>query len=125
MAPGLSPPQRTRRAAPRACRRSRPTTSARPWTRSSALGATGRCSARYALPPPAPSRSWGVNLGDLGFLVEVGPDELPAALDRLDAGEFTIETHHGLEVDAPRGNWVAFNDVALARVPATAPSAPP
>jgi NAD+ kinase len=44
----------------------------------------------------------GVNLGNLGFLAEVVPEELPAALDRLETGDFVIETHHGLEVAAPR-----------------------
>jgi NAD+ kinase len=81
------------------------------------LGGDGTMLGALRLAAARPVPVLGVNLGDLGFLVEVGPDELPAALDRLDAGEFTIETHHGLEVGAPRGNWVAFNDVALARVP--------
>src|SRR5690348_3957947 len=35
----------------------------------------------------------GVNLGNLGFLVEVEPTELADALDKLEAGEFEIEDH--------------------------------
>ena len=35
----------------------------------------------------------GVNLGNLGFLVEVEPHELDAALDRLETGDYTIEEH--------------------------------
>jgi NAD kinase len=34
-----------------------------------------------------------VNLGSLGFLIEVRPDELDGALDRLAAGDYTIEEH--------------------------------
>ncbi len=59
----------------------------------------------------------GVNLGNLGFLVEVEPDELPAALDRLERGEFTIEQHSALAVRAGDAESVGFNDVALVRVP--------
>ena len=59
----------------------------------------------------------GVNLGNLGFLVEVEPDELPAALDRLERGEFTIEQHSALQLRAGDEESVGFNDVALVRVP--------
>jgi NAD+ kinase len=81
------------------------------------LGGDGTMLGALRLAAARPVPVLGVNLGDLGFLVEVGQDELPAALDRLDSGDFTIEFHHGLEVGGPRGSWVAFNDVALARVP--------
>jgi NAD+ kinase len=60
----------------------------------------------------------GVNLGNLGFLVEVHPDELPDALDRLERSEFTIEQHSGLWLDGNEA--VAFNDLALVRVPGDA-----
>ena len=36
----------------------------------------------------------GVNLGNLGFLVEIQPHELDSALDRLDTGAFTVEEHN-------------------------------
>src|SRR6266513_1425551 len=42
----------------------------------------------------------GVNHGNLGFLVEVAPDQLPSALKRLAAGDFCIEQYACLEVDA-------------------------
>src|SRR5215831_13179664 len=42
----------------------------------------------------------GVNHGNLGFLVEVTPDQLPSALKRLAAGDFCIEQYACLEVDA-------------------------
>jgi NAD+ kinase len=66
----------------------------------------------------APVPVLGVNMGNLGFLTEVGPDELPEALDRLAADNFTIEPHSCLEVRY-RGQepTLAFNDVAISRVP--------
>jgi NAD+ kinase len=62
----------------------------------------------------------GVNYGHLGFLVEVDPSGLEAALTRLAAGEFTIELHPGLVTSVGPGgeSLVAFNDVVLTR-PAT------
>jgi NAD+ kinase len=57
----------------------------------------------------------GVNLGNLGFLVEVQPEELPDALDRLERLDFTIEQHSALWLDGDEA--VAFNDLALVRVP--------
>ena len=59
----------------------------------------------------------GVNLGNLGFLVEVHPDELQEALDRLEQLEFTIEEHSALWLGPDGDEAVAFNDLALVRVP--------
>ncbi len=65
----------------------------------------------------------GVNLGHLGFLVELEPRELPAALERIAAKDFTVEPHLCLRarIVPPDGRdvreAVAFNDVALARTP--------
>src|SRR5262249_5039221 len=42
----------------------------------------------------------GVNHGNLGFLVEVAPDQLPSAPKRLAAGDFCIEPYSCLGVDA-------------------------
>ncbi len=60
----------------------------------------------------------GVNHGNLGFLVEVTPAELPSALMRLAAGDFTIEPYGCLEVDAggvELETRFGFNDVVLGR----------
>ena len=65
----------------------------------------------------------GVNRGNVGFLVEVQPEELAGALDRLARGEYEVESHPCLQVrvlpgpgrTAPATAAVAFNDVALAR----------
>jgi NAD+ kinase len=63
----------------------------------------------------------GVNLGHLGFLVELEPQELPAALERVAAMDFTVEPHLCLRTTLRTGEdsreAVAFNDVALARTP--------
>jgi NAD+ kinase len=56
----------------------------------------------------------GVNHGNLGFLVEVGPAELEGALARVMAGDFTLEPHSALDLtigDAPART--AFNDVVF------------
>jgi NAD+ kinase len=59
----------------------------------------------------------GVNLGSLGFLVEVQPDELDAALDRLDTGDYTIEEHSAAVLTDGGDESIAFNDIALGSVP--------
>ena len=59
----------------------------------------------------------GVNLGRLGFLAEIDIPELDAALSSIDAHDFTVESRSGLRVYAGDRDTVAFNDLALARVP--------
>ncbi|MEW2384563.1 NAD(+)/NADH kinase [Micromonospora sp. NPDC047707] len=59
----------------------------------------------------------GVHLGRLGFLVEVEPPDLPAALERLANKDFVVERHSCLACDVCGDDLVAFNDVALVRQP--------
>jgi NAD+ kinase len=59
----------------------------------------------------------GVHLGRLGFLVEVQPDQLDAALDRIAAGDFVLESRSALRIAVGGEDVVAFNDLALARQP--------
>lgn len=59
----------------------------------------------------------GVNLGRLGFLAEIDIPELDTALSLIDAHDFTVESRSGLRVYAGDRETVAFNDLALARVP--------
>jgi NAD+ kinase len=59
----------------------------------------------------------GVHLGRLGFLVEVRPSELEAALDRIAAGDFVLEPHSALRVGLGDDAMIAFNDLALVRQP--------
>jgi NAD+ kinase len=56
----------------------------------------------------------GVNHGNLGFLVEVSPPELPSALERMATGDFTVEQYSCLEVTTG-GTHYAFNDVVVSR----------
>ncbi|BCB75781.1 hypothetical protein Pflav_021910 [Phytohabitans flavus] len=55
----------------------------------------------------------GVNHGNLGFLVEVRPEGLEAALDRMVAGEYSVEPHSCLDAEAGGRSFTAFNDVVV------------
>ena len=59
----------------------------------------------------------GVNMGRLGFLADVLPGEVEAALDSLYAGECRIEEHVVIQVEAEggvlAGNPFALNDIAV------------
>lgn len=59
----------------------------------------------------------GVNMGRLGFLADVQPGEVEAALDSLYAGECQIEEHAVIQVEAEggvlAGNPFALNDIAV------------
>ncbi len=81
------------------------------------LGGDGTMLGALRLVAERPVPVLGVNLGHRGFLVEVQPYELDAALDRLDTGDYTIE-EHGAAVLTDGGNEsIAFNDIALGSVP--------
>jgi NAD+ kinase len=81
------------------------------------LGGDGTMLGALRLVAARPVPVLGVNLGRLGFLTEVEPVDLPTALERLVADEFTIEPHSCLEVAYRDVKTVAFNDIALCRVP--------
>jgi NAD+ kinase len=80
-----------------------------------ALGGDGTMLGALRLVARRPVPVLGVNIGSLGFLVEVQPDELLEALDQLERGDFTIESHSALWLGTDEA--VAFNDLALVRVP--------
>src|SRR4051794_26729645 len=82
-----------------------------------ALGGDGTMLGALRLAAARPVPVLGVNLGHLGFLVEVEPRELSGALDRVEMGDFEIEDHPAVILTAGGEETVGFNDVALARIP--------
>jgi NAD+ kinase len=81
------------------------------------LGGDGTMLGALRLVAERPVPILGVNLGSRGFLIEIQPDELDAALDRLETGEYTIEEHSAVVMTDRGDESVAFNDIALASVP--------
>jgi NAD+ kinase len=60
----------------------------------------------------------GVNVGQLGYLTEVEPADVDHALERLVAGDYTVEERMALSVriDSSRaiaGRWTAMNEAVL------------
>ncbi|WP_249998154.1 NAD(+)/NADH kinase [Actinoplanes sp. M2I2] len=87
------------------------------------LGGDGTMLGAMRLVAGRPTPVLGVNHGNVGFLIEVSPSQLPHALERLVAGDFGLEPHSCLELDGPGEPALAFNDVVLTNtVPWTAVS---
>ncbi|MDG4826987.1 NAD(+)/NADH kinase [Asanoa sp. WMMD1127] len=80
-----------------------------------ALGGDGTMLGAMRLMTGRPVPILGVNHGNLGFLVEVTPSGLPSALRRLATGDYTVESHAALEVNAGETRACAFNDVVIGR----------
>ena len=81
------------------------------------LGGDGTMLGALRLVARRPVPVLGVNLGNLGFLIEVEPHELGAALNRLETGDYTIEEHSAAVLTDGGDEAIAFNDIALASVP--------
>lgn len=85
------------------------------------LGGDGTMLGAMRLVAERPVPVLGVNHGNVGFLVEVEPRDLPDALDRLGGGTFSLEPHHALEIthttSGREEHYLAFNDVSVARIP--------
>jgi NAD+ kinase len=63
----------------------------------------------------------GVNLGGLGFLTDIGPEELEERLDKIKSGEYDTISRMVLEVSVTRGGdtvcqFKALNDIYINRV---------
>ncbi|MFC7550587.1 NAD(+)/NADH kinase [Plantactinospora sp. GCM10030261] len=83
------------------------------------IGGDGTMLGALRLTVDRPKPVLGVHLGRLGFLVEVDPPDLPRALDRLAARDFTIEPRSCLRCVVCDERVVAFNDIAVTRYPGT------
>lgn len=77
------------------------------------LGGDGTMLGAMRLVAGRPTPVLGVNHGTIGFLIEVEPARLSRALDRLIAGEYSLEPHSCLELQHPGAPALAFNDVVL------------
>jgi NAD+ kinase len=63
----------------------------------------------------------GVNVGQMGYLAEVEPDDFDAALERLVAGDYEVAERMVLEMSvesegSARGRWFALNEAVLEKV---------
>ncbi|HEY2668990.1 MAG TPA: NAD(+)/NADH kinase [Rugosimonospora sp.] len=81
------------------------------------LGGDGTMLRAMRLSSPAQTPVLGVNLGKLGFLAEVDPPDLADALGAIDAQRFTTEPRSGLRAGVGGRETLAFNDVAMMRIP--------
>lgn len=86
------------------------------------LGGDGTMLGALRLVGDRPVPVMGVNHGHLGFLVELEPDDLDGALDRLVKGDYAIEPQSCLALTVDHEDGVpdlptlrAFNDVVLTR----------
>ena len=82
------------------------------------LGGDGTMLHAVDLVYPAPVPILGVNVGQLGYLTEVEPEELAASLPRLLAGDFDVSERMVLAVHvtssgSAAGTWFALNEAAL------------
>ena len=63
----------------------------------------------------------GVNVGQLGYLTEVEPPDLDAALERLVAGDYQVDERMVLAIDVTSegpaaGRWFALNETVLEKL---------
>ncbi len=82
------------------------------------LGGDGTMLHAVDLVYPAPVPILGVNVGQLGYLTGVEPDELESSLPRLLRGDFAVSERMVLAVDVTSegragGTWFALNEAAL------------
>jgi NAD+ kinase len=91
-----------------------------------AVGGDGTMLRAGAMAAPSNIPVIGINLGRLGFLVEVGRDEWQTALERVMAGDFWLEARMRLRAELHRdeklvGSWEALNECVVGRGEVTRP----
>ena len=57
----------------------------------------------------------GINLGSLGFLTDINPEELDAFLKQFKQGKYRIDNRMMIEVALNGKNYMAFNDVSFSK----------
>ena len=86
-----------------------------------ALGGDGTMLGAMRLVANRPVPVLGVNYGNVGFLVEIEPNELSGVLEALHDGDFSLESHHAIEVIVSstgfEASFLAFNDLSVTRRP--------
>jgi len=85
------------------------------------LGGDGTMLHTVQLVHPTSTPILGVNVGHLGYLTAIEPDELLPTLPRLVAGDYSVSERMLLEVaveseGAAAGTWYALNEAALEKV---------
>lgn len=85
------------------------------------LGGDGTMLHAVELVYPTPAPLLGVNVGMLGYLSELEPDDLEAWLPRLLAGEFEVSERTMLAVDVQstgtvNGSWYALNETVVEKL---------
>jgi NAD+ kinase len=89
-----------------------------PWQLVIALGGDGTILRALRLAAPAGVPVLGVNLGRVGFLADVQPEDLPRALESVATGGSRVERHCSLRVTVEGGPPLddeAYNDVVVSR----------
>jgi NAD+ kinase len=81
------------------------------------LGGDGTMLRALRLSQPTGVPVLGVNLGRLGFLAEVDMADLDDALSAVDSHAYTIEPRLAVTCSVCDPALIAFNDVALVRIP--------
>jgi len=57
----------------------------------------------------------GINLGNLGFLTDINPDNVKEFLDKFLKGEYRIDERMVIEIDYKDKKLYAFNDVVISK----------
>ena len=77
------------------------------------LGGDGTLLRAAELARPAGTPLLGVNLGHVGFLAEIEPDDISATVAHVEAKSYTVEERLTLDVTVRRGGEVVATDWAL------------
>jgi NAD+ kinase len=85
------------------------------------LGGDGTMLHTFQLVYPAPVALLGVNVGQLGYLTVLEPDEFLGTLERLVAGDYEVAERSVLEAQVESagnasGTWFALNEAVLEKV---------